>query len=138
MNGIWAAGILSGVFALGVAFFPTEPDCGATAYQHQVGILHYISAGLLFSTLAVFCLVLFKMSAEGRTVTPKKRQRNLVYTICGLVIVASIAATLILVKILKRDYLFGSIGTIFTFETTSLLAFGTAWLIKGRTLLKDP
>jgi hypothetical protein len=34
------------------------------------------------------------------------------------------------------DY-FGRVGTVFLFETTSLLAFGTAWLIKGETFLKD-
>lgn len=137
---VWdeVAGILSGVFALGVAFCPTKPDAGATAFQEHVAIAHYIFAGLLFSTLAVFCLVLFKMSAEGHTLTDQKKSRNRVYTWCGIVILASMAAILLLVKFLKVTYLPGGVGTVFFFETTSLWAFGVAWLIKGQTLLKDP
>src|SRR5579863_243603 len=42
------AGICSALCALGVAFFPTTPDQGATQYQKQVGTVHYIFAALLF------------------------------------------------------------------------------------------
>jgi hypothetical protein len=129
------AGILSAICALGVAFFPTTPDSGATQHQNDVGIAHYTFAALLFLTLAYFCLVLFKMTAADCTPTRKKLQRNLVYTICGYVILASILAIVILKW---RDIThFGKTGTVFVFETTSLLAFGTAWLIKGETFLKD-
>lgn len=131
------AGILSGVFALGVAFCPTTPDHDATPFQQHVGTAHYAFAGLLFLTLAVFCLVLFRMSAENHELTPRKRLRNAVYTACGIVILASLTAILLLVKVFKVMVLFGGVGTIFFFETTSLLAFGIAWLIKGQTLLKD-
>jgi hypothetical protein len=131
------AGILSGVFALGVALFPTAPDHCATPFQEHVGTVHYIFAGLLFSTLAVFCLVLFKMSAQGHVVTERKKYRNRFYTGCGIVILGSMAAILVLVKILKIEHVFGGVGTVFFFETTSLCAFGVAWLIKGETLLKD-
>jgi hypothetical protein len=136
---VWdeAAGVLSGIFALGVAFCPTTPDQGATAFQERVGLAHYIFAGLLFTTLAVFCLVLFRMSAHGHVVTPMKVWRNRVYTACGIVILGSLAAILILVRGFKVMYLPGGIGTVFFFETTSLWAFGAAWLIKGQTLLKD-
>src|SRR5262249_13702589 len=131
------AGISSGIFALGVAFCPTTPDQGATDFQQQVGTLHYIFAALLFSTLAIFCLVLFKMSAKGHTVTPKKVLRNWVYTACGIVIIVSIVAIPVLLYCFHRKYLFDGVGTTFFFETTSLVAFGVAWLIKGETLLKD-
>lgn len=133
-----AAGVLSGIFALGVAFCPTTPDQGATPFQEDVGIAHYVFAGLLFLTLAVFCLVLFKMSAQGHALTDRKKSRNRVYTWCGIVILGSMAAILLLVKIFKVTYLPGGVGTVFLFETTSLWAFGVAWLIKGETLLKDP
>ena len=130
------AGIFSAVCALGVAFFPTTPDFGATPGQQQIGTLHYIFAALLFLTLAYFCLVLFKMTAKGRVVTRKKKQRNLLYTVCGWVIIASILLIVIL-KLLTIRYLPGGLGSVFCFETTALLAFGTAWLIKGETFLKD-
>ena len=136
---VWdeVAGVLSGIFALGVAFCPTTPDQGATAFQEHVGLAHYTFAGLLFTTLAVFCLVLFRMSAEGHVMTPMKVWRNRVYTGCGIVILGSMALMLLLVKFYNRTYLPFGIGTVFFFETTSLWAFGTAWLIKGQTLLKD-
>lgn len=125
-------GILSAICALGVAFFPTTPDCRATT---TVGVVHYCFAGALFLILAYFCLVLFKMTAADK-MTRKKLQRNQVYTVCGYTILASILLLLILKKLLKVDELLG-IGTVFCFEATSLFAFGVAWLVKGETFLKD-
>lgn len=131
------AGLFSAVCALGVAFFPTSPEDGATSLQQHIATVHYIFAVLLFLTLSYFCLVLFKMSAANKTMTRKKIERNRVYTACGIAILASIGLILILKVIFGKTYLVGSIGTVFCFETTSLLAFGVAWLIKGETFLKD-
>jgi hypothetical protein len=130
------AGIFSAVCALGVAFSPTTPDVAATARQKHVGTVHYTFAALLFLTLAYFCLVLFKMSAKDKQVTRRKIQRNRVYTVCGCVILASIGL-IAMFKLLGVRYLFANVGPVFCFETTSLLAFGTAWLTKGETFLKD-
>ena len=130
------AGIFSAVCALGVAFFPTAPDGYATPRQTRIGIAHYTFALLLFLTLACFCLLLFKKSS-GVGMTRKKVQRNLVYTISGFAILASLALIVVFKIFIKHTYLVGNIGTVFVFETTSLLAFGIAWLIKGETFLKD-
>ena len=132
----WAAGILSAICALGVAFFPTAPDDFPTPREHHIGIAHYTFAALLFLTLAYFCLVLFKMSAKDRAVTRQKRLRNVVYTVCGYVILASILMIAVF-TLLNAKYLFGNVGSVFCFETTALLAFGFAWLTKGETFLKD-
>jgi hypothetical protein len=129
------AGIFSALCALGVAFCPTTPDCPSSR-QRDIGYAHYTFAVLLFLTLAYFCLVLFKMSAANRTVTRKKLQRNLVYTVSGCVIIASILAIAV-TKIFGLQYSILGLGPVFCFESTSLLAFGTAWLIKGETFLKD-
>ena len=131
------AGILSSIFALGVAFFPNSPDTGATPLQIQVGIAHYVFAAMLFLTLAYFCLVLFKMTAADKSLTPQKRQRNVVYTLCGWVILVSIGLIVLLKSILGVRHLFGSVGPVLCFETTSMIAFGIAWLVKGETFLKD-
>jgi hypothetical protein len=131
------AGVFSAFCALGVAFFPKAPETGATTRQSHIGTAHYIFAALLFSTLAYFCLVLFKMSAANRTMTRKKVQRNRVYTVCGSVIITSVLLIAVLKVLLKIDHLIGNVGTVFCFETTALLAFGTAWLTKGETFLKD-
>jgi hypothetical protein len=130
------AGTFAAACALGVAFFPTPPDSGATKQQQDIGYAHYTFALLLFLTLCYFCLVLFKMSARDGTVTPKKLQRNVVYTICGWVIFASIVLIAAL-KYFHVTYLLGGVGATFCFETTALFAFGIAWLVKGETFLKD-
>lgn len=129
------AGILSAIFALGVASFPTTPDC-ADPHEQAVGVAHYTFATLLFLTLAYFCLVLFRMSAVGVVVTRKKGQRNLVYMVCGVVILVSIGM-IGLRKLLGWEYCILGLNPTLVFETTSLLAFGAAWLIKGETFLKD-
>ena len=135
---IWdeIAGLFSAFCALGVAFFPTSPLC-STVTQNHIGIAHYTFAGALFLTLAFFCLVLFKMSAVGKEKTVKKLQRNVVYTFCGVAILVSIGLLLLLNVVFGRTYLIGKLGTTFVFETTSLLSFGVAWLVKGGTFLKD-
>jgi len=129
------SGIFSSICAFVVAFFPTPPNC-PTSRQTHIGWVHYTAAALLFSTLAFFCLVLFKRSAAPNP-TRKKKQRNLVYTICGIAILASIVLLFFIDKVLHTERLIGPIGTAFTFETISLWAFGIAWLVKGEAFLKD-
>jgi len=132
-----AAGVFSAVCALGVAFCPTTPDSGVpTPFQQHVGAAHLTFASLLFFTLAYFCLVLFRTTAEDRMVTRRKLQRNLVYLVCGSTILVSIAL-IILCKLLGQTYLMGRLGAMFCFETTALVAFGIAWLVKGETILRD-
>jgi len=131
------AGILSAVFAIGVAFFPTSPEMGATHRQCIIGTVHYIFAALLFLTLAYFCLVLFRMSAQDRVVTPRKIQRNTVYTVSGIAILASLTLLAALTLLFHVEYLFAHVAPGIFFETTSLVAFGVAWLVKGEMILKD-
>ena len=51
---------LAGVFAIGVALFPTAPDVGATEQQMMIGTWHYIFAVGFFVTLAIFALWIFR------------------------------------------------------------------------------
>jgi hypothetical protein len=132
-----AAGAFSALCALGVAFCPTTPEgVVPTPFQRHVGAAHLIFATLLFLTLAYFCFFLFTLTADKRTMTKKKGQRNSVYIICGWAIIFSIVL-IVLFKLLGRTYVVGEIGAMFFFETTALLAFGTAWLVKGERFLKD-
>jgi hypothetical protein len=129
------AGMFSALCALGVAFFPTTPG-EPSAFQSKVGDAHYGFAALLFLTLAYFCLVLFRMSAANRIVTRQKLQRNTVYSVSGWVILGSILA-IATTKIFRLEYSILGLGPVFFFESTSLMAFGAAWLTKGETFLKD-
>ena len=131
------AGYAAAAFAFVVALFPTSPDAGATCREQHIAVIHGAAASLLFLTLAVFCLVLFRMSAENVTVTPRKLDRNRVYTICGCIILACMATALGLE--LRRHFqpAGAAPAKIFVPETLALIAFGVAWLIKGELLLKD-
>ena len=102
----------------------------------MIGVIHYAFAAALFLTLAYFCLVLFRMTAADKVVTPRKLQRNRIYTASGVAILASIAL-LCTLKLFVIDTLPLGIGATFFFETTSLLAFGFAWLVKGEAFLED-
>ncbi len=125
------ADIFSGICAVGVAFLPTAPEGSASDHQKWIGDIHYAFAALLFLTLAYFCLFLFTMSAQGRVVTRQKIHRNRVYLICGIAILLSLT----LLAILTLGFHKAHAGIVF--ETTSLLSFGTAWLVKGEAVLKD-
>ena len=127
-----AARTFSALCALGVAYFPIEPDSRTTLHQHQIGIAHYIFATLLFSTFVYFCLVSFKMTAANKNAARKQLQRNRVYTGCGYLIVASIFLICIL-KLFKVEQLIWGLDPTFCFESTALIAFGIAWLVKGET-----
>lgn len=47
------AGMFSSSCAIGVAFFPTTPDCPKTKLQHEIGTVHYIFAALIFLSQAL-------------------------------------------------------------------------------------
>jgi hypothetical protein len=129
------AGFLAGLFAILVAFFPTSPD-GATPQQIRIGHFHYAFAATLFLILAYFCLVLFTMTVKGEVPTPQKLHRNIIYYVCGTVILISIGSIgMIALGWLKWPFQTVSFGILF--ETTSLVFFGIAWTVKGELFMGD-
>lgn len=123
-----AAGITAGVAALGVAVFPTGAPNGVTEltwWRPATGIIHYVSAIVLFLMFALYALFLFRLTAEGEPASPAKRRRNIVYLVCGIVIVASIVWAGI-AGLLKKS--------IFLPESVALVAFSISWLVKGKAL----
>jgi hypothetical protein len=122
--------VVAGVAALLVALFPTSaPDTtGITALtwvKPWVVRLHFFSAIVLFGTFAVFCLWLFRKTAEGETPDAGKKWRNGIYTTCGLVIIACIGWGLY--NGLTRE-------SIFWPESVALFSFALSWLVKGYAL----
>ena len=77
------AGDLACLFAVGVALFPVAPDDAATGGARFSGYVHLACAGLFFSTLTYFSLVLFTKTDSSKPPTRKKTQRNKVYKACG-------------------------------------------------------
>ena len=134
------ASTIAGICAIGVSLLPTAPDVDATQRQMAIGLAHTSFATCFFLTLALMAIFLFRKTDQenpGR----RKRQRNMVYLICGIAILACIvlAALFLLVQNLSVTSWLQPLHPIFWLESASVLAFGVAWFVKGETLgvLKD-
>lgn len=134
---------LAGIFALVIAFFPADPApfYSVVTYQcaYWVRVVHFTAASLMFLTLAFISLFLFTKTDDPSTLPQRhrKRQRNAVYRVCGIVMLAALVG-------LVLDALVPSIGSaledyhpIFYLEGVALWAFGFSWLVKGEAMLKD-
>src|SRR5262249_43562441 len=117
---------LAGLAAMGVAFFPEAPSATPTHFQQAVGMLHFGFAIAFFLLLAYMALFRFTkpaapvaqasanlarrvrwMSLARRLQPPdaalpsrltrRKRQRNHIYRVCGVIILACIALVVVLV-----------------------------------------
>ena len=116
---------LAAVLAIGVALFPTKPPSDAN--PDTVGVLHLVFAGLLLALLAYFSLGLFTKTGDPNHMNPGKKRRNVVYRICGVIIVASLVVTFAA----ERLDLAGSSHLFLWLESLAVMAFGFSWLVKG-------
>lgn len=137
------AGNLASLFALGVAFIPTsvtEPlsTCIPEAIDTKwLSTAHFITSGLFLATLAYFSIVLFTKGSANPT--KRKLKRNILYRICGYVILGSILLVALYSLVLKEKIpLLQNYDPIFWLEAIALWAFGISWLTKGRAILNDP
>lgn len=130
------AGDLACIFALGVALFPTSPP-NPSALEQVIGVLHFIFAGCFFGILAYFCFALFTKSNQNSP-TGKKRLRNIVYRICGFIIIGAILL-LGLNAILPDSIqaLYEHLEPVFWLESIAIIAFGFSWFVKGEGILQD-
>jgi len=111
---------LAGVFAIGVALFPTAPRA-ATEFQSVIGVFHLIFAAVLLGTLALFCLQSFGDSAitAGRTV-------NRGYLTAGVLILLFLALAVVAgVTHWGDDW---ELTPLYVCESLSVWAFGAAWI----------
>jgi heme A synthase len=121
----WIARI-GGIAAFCVAFFPTKPPDGVPEpawWEPSTNVVHYVSATTLFLAFIVFSIWLFRKTGRGGTPDDEKRNRNRIYLVCGVVMIASVL------------WAGSSIVTgapIFVPESIALLAFAFSWLTKGR------
>jgi len=121
---------LAGIFAVGVAFFPTQPSF-ASAHQKDIGHIHFVFAALLFTTLAIMALRFSKTDPDG-TPTSQKSLRNIIYRTCAALIAASMLVAFVanfLPAAIKQD-----MPSLFWFEAIAVVAFSVSWLVKGETI----
>lgn len=130
-------GDLAGIFAMCISIFPTAPGRGATEQQVVIGWAHLFFAACFFIILAFFSLFLFrKTGSDGPT--PQKRQRNRVYVVCGITIIACLVL-IALVQFLPGDLSLQPPYPVLCLEALATWAFGIAWGVKGEalTILND-
>ena len=114
------------VAAAVVALLPAACDtCPTTA----VSVTHYVAAGVLFSILAYFCFVYFRMKTKG--MPGKKGRRSKIYFVCGLIMVACMLAALVANFVLPPQTL-KALRVTYWAEAIALAAFGLAWIVAGK------
>ncbi|MBB3222726.1 hypothetical protein [Pseudoduganella umbonata] len=133
---------LAGLSAIGAALFPMDPtyaaellarypDLGTQAHYSNHGILGYhLLFAITFAALS-FYLVFFRFGAGTPPDNIQAFRRKVVYKICGAVMLLSFAAIAYMGLALEGQ-------SVFWPETCAVAAFGVAWLVNGRTVLKDP
>lgn len=134
---------LGSICALGIAFFPTSvliplPICNILPIVKNpfIGILHFVFATVFFLDLAYFSLFLFTESKGD--MTPEKRKRNLIYRICGIVMLTCIVLIAIYVFFLEKKLPNPEkYDVVFYLETAALWAFASSWLVKGEMFVAD-
>jgi hypothetical protein len=105
-------------------------------FHDDLGRVHLIAAALMFLVLAYFCLVLFRKTSAHTPLTRRKRHRNRVFLICGVLMVACMSVMLSLTVRSVQAVLWPT-GVLFWGESLALFAFGIAWLVKGEVFLRD-
>ena len=130
----------AGLAAIGLALFPMDPtyaaellarypDLGTQAHYSNHGILGFhLMFAMTFAALS-FYMVFFRFGA-GAPPTMQERKRQVVYRMCGSIMLLSYVAIAIMGFALEGH-------SVFWPETCAVTAFGVAWLVHGRTVLKD-
>jgi hypothetical protein len=124
-------GNLAGLFALGIAWFPTSP----AEPQNTIGNIHFFSASAFFIILAGFSLFRFTLTEKQKSLTKQKLNRNIIYRICGIVMLVCLVSIVIFFKLFYSEV--SRSHFVFWGETVALIAFGVSWLTKGGTLYPD-
>jgi hypothetical protein len=133
---------IAGLAACGIAFFPMNPEYAQvlidkyaclqnqTCYQ-GIGVLgfHFYFVAVFF--VLAFYMVFFRFSANtAHFPTRQKLTRNKLYRICG---------TIMFVSFVIIGYMsYTRNPNIYLPETFAILAFATAWLVKGQAVVWDP
>jgi hypothetical protein len=132
------AGYLAGACALGVAFCPSfNPRSGSyTPLEFACGLIHTAFAALMYLILAYICIFLFRKSSPERPFTRRKRDRNRIYGVSGLIMVACMATMvgLTLRSVVERRH---PSHWLFWCEALANCVFGVAWLTKGEGFMRD-
>lgn len=135
--------IIIGIAGMGIAVFPCLSNNSNSVSvgifqlsQNVSNIFHLLFAGTFFILLSVNSLFLFTKTNNVNKSNKMKLYRNLLYKICGFIILIGIITTAGIYLITDISFI-NSSKVIFYIETIMLIAFGVSWLVKGETILMD-
>lgn len=133
---------ISGLFAIGMIIFPTGMYSGKIV---KVGMflindniseyIHLAFGTLFFLALAFNSLFLFTRR-HSKILSLEKRRRNILYKVCGSIMIASMLLIILYMFFLKETEI-ARYNPVLLLESIGLLAFGISWLVKGNTFFKD-
>lgn len=112
-------------FALGVALCPT------TSHSKFIHYTHFVFAFLLFSVFIFFSIYLFRKKAPHPT--RQKKNRNKVYLVCGIIMIACIAG----IAACEILHVNPNLHFVFWFESVALISFGFSWITKAEMVFSD-
>jgi hypothetical protein len=112
-------------FALGVALCPT------TSANKFIHYSHFVFAILLFSVFIFFSIYLFRKSSPHPT--KQKKNRNVVYLICGIIMIICIAG----IAGCEIFNVNGNLHLVFFLESLALISFGFSWITKAEVVFED-
>ncbi len=122
--------------ALGIVIFPTDSanpvkdNIHIYVASNTVGTLHLVFAALFFLSMAVFSIINFRRK-PGKILITDARGKLFLYCGWGMIACLVLLATYSFIpgNPLKLPYYF-----VYLMEAIMLLLFGTAWLVKGRSI----
>jgi Protein of unknown function (DUF998) len=117
---------LAGAFAVGIAIFPMEWNCGDACKDFSV---HGFCAISFFLCIAFVCIRCASDTLKRIPDEKTKRRYGRLYKIIGLVMIAAPAIAFAL-TVLLRQYS----SRTFIAEAVGIFAFATYWLAKSREL----
>ena len=147
---IWTT--LAAICGLGVAFFPTAAKyerISKTVHPADFEVSkffgiewHFIFAITFFISLSIISLVYFTKTGNVQKRKPggkrtQKEKRNIVYKVCGWIMLSCIAILALYFLIPSMRTNAGDIPVIFIFEAIAIEAFAVSWLTKGETFWPD-
>lgn len=124
----------AGIGAVGVALFPTPPNNPSTRAT-IVGYFHFAFGTVMFVSLIVIALWLFRKTGPDGGRTRMKQLRDRVYLVCGIVML--VALSFAGIASLPFATALNPINPVFWGEATAIVAFGVSWLVKGQAILRD-
>ena len=135
----WTAN-LACVFAIGIALLPLDENSDPLNQSSLVGYLHSFCGGVFFLILSFYSLFHFPSSkAKKLEQEPHEKQRDFVYRVTGVVILASVLTMGSFLLFFSPEWkkLGNQYNIIFWLEWIAVWAFAVAWLTKGRVILAD-